>query len=91
MSLFFLSGAAAAGRSARTVDRDGEGVADLPHPSIAQSSEPVAEYRQREVRSRRGGGFPERCEVAPLVWLVERVLVEGGVTCIYFPGAVACE
>jgi hypothetical protein len=41
--------------------------------------------------SRGAGCLPPRCQVAPLVGLVRRVLVIGGVTCVHFCGSSTSE
>ena len=62
-----------------------------PVDALSAASRTTTRNRGREELSRCGRSLSKRCQVAPLVRLVERVLVIGDVACVYLDGAVAGE
>ena len=49
----------------------------------------VVAAARTEIQSRRGGGSAERGQVSPLIGLLERVIVVGGMNCVHLRGTVA--
>jgi hypothetical protein len=65
------------------------GKAPRPVDALSAAARTTTRHRGQEEPSRCSRSLTKRCQVAPLVRLVERVLVVGDVACVHLDGAVA--